>query len=51
MRLFLTPGGDDLFATAVPAQEALVAERFAALDPDERAQLLGLLRKLDQALE
>ena len=51
MRLFLTPSGNDLFATAVPAQEALIAERFAALTPDEQAQLLGLLRKLDQVLE
>ena len=50
MRLFLARGGKDLFATAVPAQEALIAERFAALKPDEQAQLLRLLRKLDQAL-
>jgi DNA-binding MarR family transcriptional regulator len=49
--LFLTDGGRQLFDAVVPAQEALVAELFAPLSPDEQSQLLALLRKLDHALD
>jgi DNA-binding MarR family transcriptional regulator len=48
-RLYLTEAGRTLHDQVVPAQEALVAERLAALTPDEQAALLGLLRKLDHA--
>jgi DNA-binding MarR family transcriptional regulator len=50
-RVTLTDLGQRLAADAVPAQEALVAERLAALTADERRTLLHLLRKLDQALD
>ena len=49
-RVTLTDLGQRLAANAVPAQEALVAERLAALNADERRTLLHLLRRLDQAL-
>jgi DNA-binding MarR family transcriptional regulator len=49
--LHLTDTGKRLFAETVPAQEALVAKLFAPLTTDEQAQLLALLRKLDQSLE
>lgn len=49
--LFLTDAGQRLYQQTVPAQEAFVAERFAALAPTEQAQLLTILRKLDHALE
>jgi DNA-binding MarR family transcriptional regulator len=48
--LFLTEQGRRLFAELVPAQEALIARLFAPLSHDEQAQLLALLRKLDQTL-
>jgi DNA-binding MarR family transcriptional regulator len=48
--LFLTAEGRRLCAAAVPAQEDLIADRFAALSPAEQQQLLALLRKLDQSL-
>jgi DNA-binding MarR family transcriptional regulator len=48
--LFLTEQGRRLFAELVPAQEALIARLFAPLSHDEQAQLLALLRKLDQSL-
>jgi hypothetical protein len=35
----------------VPAQEDLVAGRFAALSSAEQQQLLDLLRKLDRSLD
>ena len=47
----LTEQGRRLFAELVPAQEALIARLFAPLNHDEQAQLLALLRKLDQSLE
>lgn len=50
-RLFLSDEGRRLYEKAVPAHEALVEERFSALSRDEQEQLLGLLRKLDQALD
>lgn len=49
--LFLTDAGTRLYQQAVPAQEAFISEQFAALAPEEQAQLLTLLRKLDHALE
>jgi len=48
--LFLTAEGRRLYAAAVPAQEDLIADRFAVLSPQEQQQLLALLRKLDQSL-
>ena len=49
-RVVLTDAGRRLRDGAVPAQEALVAEQLASLDPAERRQLLAVLRKLDRAL-
>jgi DNA-binding MarR family transcriptional regulator len=49
-RIYLTPDGRRLYERAVPAQERLIAARFAALSPDEQVQLFGLLRKVDRAL-
>ncbi len=49
--LFLTDAGQRLYDEAVPVQEGLIAEQFAALAPEEQNQLLALLRKLDHALE
>lgn len=49
-RLYLTPAGRRLFDAVVPAHEAVIAERFAALSADEQGRLLALLRKLDHAL-
>jgi DNA-binding MarR family transcriptional regulator len=48
-RLHLTDAGRALREQVVPAQETLVAERLAALTPDEQRTLLSLLRKLDHA--
>ena len=50
-RLFLTGGGRRLFEEAVPAHEALIAERLSVLSPEEQRRLLELLRKLDRALD
>ncbi len=49
--LSLTTEGQRLFAAVVPAHEARIAARFGALEPDERSQLLRLLRALDRSLE
>ena len=49
-RLFLTEAGRRLYDEAVPAQEAMVSERFSALSDEEQAQLHELLRKLDTSL-
>lgn len=48
--LWLTAAGRHLYATVVPAQEALIAQLFGALTPDEQHNLIGLLRKLDREL-
>jgi DNA-binding MarR family transcriptional regulator len=48
--LFLTEAGRRLYDEAVPAQEAMVSERFSALSDEEQAQLHELLRKLDTSL-
>lgn len=50
-RIFLTDSGRQLFDTVIPRHEDFIAERFASLSPEEQAQFLGLLRKLDRALE
>ncbi len=49
-RLSLTDEGRRLYEEAVPAQEAMVSERFSALSASEQTQLHELLRKLDRAL-
>lgn len=49
--LSLTAAGQRLFEIIVPSHEARVIARFGALTPEERQQLLGLLRVLDHALE
>ena len=49
--LFLTDAGTRLYQEATPAQEAFITRQFASLAPEEQAQLLTLLRKLDHALE
>ena len=49
--LFLTDAGTRLYQEAVPAQEAFITRQLASLAPEEQAQLLALLRKLDHALE
>jgi DNA-binding MarR family transcriptional regulator len=49
-RLFLTDAGRQLFEEVVPAQEAMISERFSALSGEEQTQLHELLRKLDGAL-
>ncbi|HEY8598122.1 MAG TPA: MarR family transcriptional regulator [Thermomicrobiales bacterium] len=45
-RLFLTEAGRALYARVVPAQEAMIAARFAALDDDELRALARGLRRL-----
>jgi DNA-binding MarR family transcriptional regulator len=49
-RLFLTETGHCLFQRVVPAQENVIAGAFSNLAPEEQAELLRLLRKLDRAL-
>jgi DNA-binding MarR family transcriptional regulator len=48
--LFLTERGQALFDAVVPQQEALIADLFSPLSPEEQRQLLVLLRKLDRGL-
>jgi len=50
-RLFLTDEGRRWFEEVVPAQEAMISERFSALSDEEQTQLHELLRKLDRALD
>lgn len=50
-RLALTDAGRRLYAEAVPAQEALIAELFSGLDAGEQRTLQRLLRRVDQALD
>ena len=50
-RLSLTPCGRALYDRVVPSQEALIARCFAALPSAEQAELLGLLRRVERALE
>lgn len=49
--IWLTEHGRTLFEAIVPQQEALIANLFASLTPDEQQQLHTLLRKLDRSLE
>ena len=49
-RLYLTDAGRALYAQAVPAHEALIAEQFEALDPVEQRQLLKYLQQVDRSL-
>lgn len=49
--LFLTDEGRRLFEEVVPAQEAMIADRFFVLSEKEQAQLYELLRKFDRALD
>ena len=48
--LSLTDKGHALFQRVVPQQEALIANLLAPLSPDEQAELLRLLRKLDRSI-
>jgi DNA-binding MarR family transcriptional regulator len=48
--LELTAAGMELYAAAVPAQEAAIDELLGALTPAERRNLLNLLRRLDQSM-
>lgn len=50
-RLFLTEDGRKLFEEVVPAQEAMIADRFSVLSGEEQAQLYELLRRFDRALD
>jgi DNA-binding MarR family transcriptional regulator len=50
-RLFLTDEGRRLFDEVVPAQEAMIADRFSVLSEKEQARLHELLQKLDRALD
>ncbi|MGX9350063.1 MarR family winged helix-turn-helix transcriptional regulator [Shimia sp. W99] len=47
--LFVTPDGDHLLARARPVVRALQDDILGGLDAEERAQLLGLLRKTTDA--
>ena len=49
-RLFLTAAGRRVWREVVPAHEAWLAERFAVLEPGERAVLARILRRLDHGL-
>jgi len=48
-RLHLTPAGRRLHDLVVPAHEAWVAGRFAALTREERAFLSAVLRRLERS--
>ncbi len=50
-RIFLTESGRALWCQVVPAHEALIGELMGALSPEEQAELLPLVRKLDHALD
>ncbi len=49
--LYLTPAGWTLYRQAVPSQEALVAECWSALAPEEIRSLDRSLRTLDRSLD
>jgi DNA-binding MarR family transcriptional regulator len=49
-RLYLTEAGRALVAEVIPAHEAAIAERFAALPRSDQVKLHALLRRLDRAL-
>jgi DNA-binding MarR family transcriptional regulator len=48
--LVLTEKGQELYERVVPTTEKLIEEQFTVLSTSEIADLLGLARKLDQAL-
>jgi DNA-binding MarR family transcriptional regulator len=48
MCLFLTDAGWRLHREVVPAQEAMIAERFGGLSAEEGRALLALLRRVDR---
>jgi DNA-binding MarR family transcriptional regulator len=48
--LVLTEKGQELYERVVPTAEKLIEEQFTVLSVSEIADLLGLVRKLDQAL-
>lgn len=50
-RLYLTEKGRRIFDEVVPAQEAMITERFSVLSQSEQTQLHELLRKLDRRLD
>lgn len=49
-RLFLTDKGRELVTRVVPALDAVIADTFSVLSPEEQEQLLDLLRKADHRL-
>lgn len=48
--LVLTEKGQELYERVVPTTEKLIEEQFTVFSASEIAELLGLARKLDQAL-
>ena len=50
-RLYLTEKGRNLRSEAMPAQDQLIADIFAALPREDQAALLAMLRRLDHSLE
>ena len=49
-RIYLTEQGRTLRDKVVPEHERLISELFSGLTPEERRQLVRLLRKLDHSL-
>jgi DNA-binding MarR family transcriptional regulator len=49
-RLYLTPDGRALYDRIIPSHEAVIAQQFGTLTPEERRELHRLLRRLDQTL-
>jgi DNA-binding MarR family transcriptional regulator len=49
--LVLTEKGQQLYDLVVPTTEKLIEERLAVLTTEEAAQLLRLVRKIDQSLQ
>jgi DNA-binding MarR family transcriptional regulator len=50
-RIYLTERGIQMLESALPAQEASISRLFSALNAQEQATLLRLLRKLDRSLD
>jgi DNA-binding MarR family transcriptional regulator len=48
--LALTDAGQRLYQEVAPVQERFIAGQFSVLSPEEEAQILSILRKLDHAL-
>ena len=49
--LVLTENGQQLYDLVVPTTEKLIEDRLAVLSAEEAAQLLRLVRKIDQSLQ